>query len=249
MSVKLKKRDRAPAARPEEVRGALGKVSQWLNLTQAGLRPDAGLLDVAEGARVVSLVRKASLPADEGAGARGGWDRTVLSADEARELEALVAKASGREGVFDEAREEAEMESKLAALAARARRRPARPRVEEAGAIVLAREWAFDFLRGRGPILYPEHLALFMAIAAQLENGEPLNPSTCRVEVEDGRPVLIVTGAYARPFGISDSIFNWKVLLDHLQTNRFVTVARNGNMTTIGYGSRVTQYLERRAAS
>jgi hypothetical protein len=197
-------------------------------------------LDEGEQAELVALV----------AVTRGDSRREAnlgLLGDDRGRLEELVERLAGLEpGTFEAERKRASMLAKVTALATRARTPPPRPKFEQPGAVVLPRQWAFEFLRDG--ILHAEHLLLLTVLLAMFETGEPL----VNASFEEGGEVLVLD---RRNFGAGrfdprGTLGRWTKLLAHLERNGFfVVVSNRGPAIRVRRGPRALAVLKGRAAA
>jgi hypothetical protein len=161
-----------------------------------------------------------------------------------RRYERLVAKAFGRrDDLFEKAEEEAKMKTKLAELAYRVARPPARPKWEEQGAVVLRPLWVGPWVRDG--VLFVEHIALLVIVLAQLEAGVAFAP---RARID--RDALVINTTFG-PIGAdrTDVIWDWQPLLKHLAANRLLAIEPVGNEWRIRRGPRVLEIIEGRRAA
>jgi hypothetical protein len=238
-----------PAARKPPTNEALEVARVALGrLTNLGARIDLDRLEVEQQHDLVGLLAKAR-PADEGEsmlGARRLHDLDLLGKRDRKRLEALVEKAADVEpGLFEREREAAEQSAEMERLAVEARRPSARPRYEERGAVVLPKEWAFDYIRDG--YLHVSHLALLVVLIGQFEAGETIAP---RGHFEDGGETLVLIRSGPIPVAADEDqrvIAGWPRLLDHLASCDFLDVQRRGNEVRVRRGRRLIELNERRA--
>jgi hypothetical protein len=234
MEATLRKRQQWPIGR-EEVRWALIEIARF-----TGLKVNADLLDEDERRALHALVRQAT----EGGGF-GIEER--LGRRQRTKFEKLVEKAAGLEpGTFQKERDSAALRARAAALATEARRPPRRPRWEEQGAVVLKRQWAFEWVRDG--VLFVDHLGLLTLLIAQFENGESLSRHVV-FEGSGDSATLVVDGRWGlvpEHLDPEGRFTGWRKLLDHLAVNHFVEVESQGPKLRIRRGTRLLDLTKAR---
>jgi hypothetical protein len=213
----------------------------WLQRRFDGI--DLQVLDDDEIRKLLELRKKT---ATEG----GGTNMTLLDRSDTKAFEKLVERACSRPNMFSETREREQTNAQIAALAARARRPAPRPRFEEQGAVVLSREWIFDWLNRPDPILEIEHLGFLVFVLGQLENGVALTPGGA---IEGGGDYAALIVNHNLGFGVrfdsEQRLGRWRDALDHLDRNKLLEVERRGGELVVRRGRRVLEALKRRAAA
>jgi hypothetical protein len=185
-------------------------------------------LDVADQRALVDLAREAD--------GEHGIQLATLPAKKRKRFEQLSAKAAGLPADhFEQRRKDAQLRAAMAEIGRQAKTPPRRVRLEQEGSIVLRKEWVFDFV-ARG-VLWPTHVALLVYVMAIFENGAVPKPAP-GIDY-DGRALTVDTGRTAIPPDPGDSFAGWKSLLEHLATNKFIDLEKQGRVWKITPGSRL----------
>jgi hypothetical protein len=230
----LTTRGRRSGPAREELAAALKSARRW-----SGLRLDGDRLTADERHDLHRL--HSQITADAEHGVVRDDPRYLADPRDRAAFETLVAKAADLpHDFFEAARKEASMHRRVAELAARVRRPGPRARHEEAGCVVLPKQWAFEFQRGQQPVLWPAHIGLLAWLEAIWENGESLS-RLARLEGSGDDQALVfdqlmgLLPASADPDG---NFTAWKPLLAHLELNGFVEVDRSSRQWRIKRGPR-----------
>jgi hypothetical protein len=223
---------------PEQLAWISAKLGTWTNL-----QPDLGALSPTELRDLHSLVRLAS--ATENADA-DRFDPDLLSKRNRRKLEALVEQSAGKPGAFQHDRDMADVRRE-AAEAVRGTMKPGRrPRWEENGAVVLPKQWAYDYL-DQG-ILFVEHVGLLVAFLSFFENAQ-LPGRVAGAHFERDGDVLVLAVDHLE-FGLdqlTDEGMQWQRLFDHLVQVGFFEAERHGRTSRIRLGKRALAAREGRS--
>ncbi len=198
------------------------------------LRVDWKRLDDPEAGELVALVERCASGI--------GFDTSKLAKKAAARFERLLETACARdEGWFEQQRQDTKLRRDVDALIVKSRLPPRRPRYEELGAIVLPKLWTFTWFEGE-PILFLQHIALLVAVLAQLENGRSLAPQS-RIEGDGDTSELVVDAKFGPvPISIdpeSNCTARWTEDAKHLAANHLLTFDRQGTEIRLGRGSRV----------
>lgn len=189
-------------------------------------RVDWRRLSEDERRELVALVEKAPNPS-----AAGG-----LEGEDSERFEALAEKGANRIGHFDSTRDWAKLRLEIAETEADVKRPPPRPRYEQAGSVILPKQWTFDFLQEQ--VLWVSHLGLLVFLMSCLENGRGI---TRGVEVvdEDTMRIHLNRGLW----GDTDPdgrLADWQSDLKHLCANQFFVLAdAKGPVWTVKRGRRL----------
>jgi hypothetical protein len=210
-----------------------------VGLVPGGLRLNPERLGPGEQLELYELSREAC---EDGVLSLGRLGKKV------RRWERLVERGADRPGIFEKARADETLRAEIAKVVAEATRPPRRIRYEEPGAVVLPRQWIFEWLARPAPVLWLQHIAVLVFVLAQLENGESLAPGS-RIEGSGDDATLVLDPSYGLGATLDpqDRFSRWGKDLDHLARNRLLEVERQGREVRIRRGRRVLETAKRRA--
>jgi hypothetical protein len=239
---RIRKRGEAQPLDTEERSALLASLAKI-----TGLRLDLGRLDGGQQRRLRELARKALGEEPQEPGRHRLVDPDLLGKRDRKTFETLLEAAASAPGAFEREREALETDAEIRALAVDARRPPARPKLEERGAVVLTRQTAFEFVRDG--VLHVDHLLLLVLLQAQFENGETLGQPGARFEGEalvlDSRNTIVP--AHFDPNRCLSG--RWPKLLEHLVANHFVEIEDRARELRVRPGSRLRKVQKGRRAA
>ena len=202
-------------------------------VVHTGVRVSFDRLNDADRERLVELAKKLEKPS-------GGLDWRQLSTRERKRLEALLEKGAGWEaGTFEAKRKDADAIRKLKALGAENRRRNPLTRRQQTDffATMHAELKSGHFFVG--------HVALLTYLVAQFQAGEALGMMHS-IEGQGAGAVLVFDvrwGLLGAISGGEDDLVNWRFLLEHLVTFKWLTLAKQGPRWTVALGERTLAAL------
>jgi hypothetical protein len=230
-----------------------GRVSRELlsavraNVRRAtGLTIDTRLLDEDEQVDLVRLTRLIAAGAESGA-VRS--DPRYLDKSDRTRYEQLVEKAAAKPNHFARMRKDRAQMRKIADLAAKANRPPARPRFEEQGCVVLPKAVHDDV--GREGALWIEDVAVLWYVLSQLETGELLTPRA-KFESDGDELALVIDRTYGLIAGAHNpegNLQQWKASLDNLARIDWLAVETRGRDLVIRHGPRALEAIRMRESA
>jgi hypothetical protein len=192
---------------------------------------DLGRLPDAEQHEAVRLIEKADL-AD---GQRGGIDWLRLEKHERTRLEGLLTRAAGMDGnYFERRRQEEQMAARFRQLGAEARR-----------GLPFTREAERDFFAALAPRMASGHLrfshvALLVALLAQLQSGETLAPGST---IENNELVIDLTYGLMGRADPNGEIAMVEKRLKWLAKHEWITISEEGRTWRISLGPKTLAAL------
>jgi hypothetical protein len=224
---------------PEQLTWIGAKLGRWTTL-----RADLTKLSDEEQRDLLDLVKKASASEDPDVDA---FNPDKLGKRDRGKLERLVEKGSGAPNAFKESCADAAFRAEIAEIAKEAMKPERRPKWEEEGAVVLPKQWCFDFVRDG--VLWVDHVGLLVTMLAWFESAElPPRLWGASFEQQAGDLVLVVDSVLFGLGAVSEEgVPGWKRTFDHLVTNNFFEVERRGKEWRIKLGSRTLAARKARA--
>lgn len=229
-----KDRHRQPRALDGDERD---RVLSQISRSTTGLRPDIGRLTPGEQRELLELVRQIQEGAERNV---TRFSPAFLPDSDRLRWEALVEKAADTAGVFQRQREEEDLKTKMAALAARARRPAQKPALLPAGTVVLQPEFLEDVRDG---FLWLGHAAVIVALQAQFETATSWSPhGYFEGSAATGDLTLVFESTYG-PFGAAlgedgENFAAWKLWLEELEQREWFEVDRSSLHWRITRGPR-----------
>jgi hypothetical protein len=228
MNVGRKRTRNAPSGSAlQEARDVIRRETAGFN-EGMGLRVEWDRLSETEQLKLLTLVNEA------GRGRSWSWGR--LDDGQRRDLEGLIEKGADARGAFKGAREFEEIQAIADQAHVAAVRRPLTRKQETSIFLELGRGIERGWLRA------PDVAVLSLLMVA-FSTGRPLGPRS-RVEVLDGGETALIVNNQFGPFsGDLDPEYQlgprWAQTAEHLQTNEWIAITKNGAEWWISPGRRL----------